>query len=171
MSDVSYSSESLRLAVRLVTRLTLSPRHSERKPPSNDAAQNLAETVLKFLAAFEGVSFPDSESGLVDSIGFFLRNHTNRFPPGSGVRFDELYQKLTTCMEDSPSRMQILLLLFCISRQRAQETPARSQMHKLNITQTVDVPSHSSKVCCPSRARHHLASNGLTEGRPRGHAK
>ena len=157
MSDVSYSSESLRLAVRLVTRLTLSPRHSERKPPSNDAAQNLAETVLKFLAAFDGVSFPDSESGLVDSIGFFLRNHTNRFSPGSGVRFDELYQNLTTCMGDSPPlRMQMLLLLFCISRQRAQETPARSQTHKLNITQTVTAPSHSSKVCyCLSCSHRH----------------
>lgn len=142
MSKEQFSAECLQLAGRLVENLTL--KAASRDGSSNEVTQGLAATVLKFLAAFESISLPDSESGTADSIRFYLRNNADRFPYGSTVRFDELYQKLGSLIKDSALRTRTLLLLLSISRQRAHES-ARIRSSQINIvTHSMDTQRTTS---------------------------
>ena len=139
----SLSPTSLQLASRLVENLTLKSGPQEGAPHGNDVAEGLAATVLKFLAAFESISVPDSEKGTAESIRFHLKSDTDRFPSGSGARFDELHEKTASLLKDSALRNQILLLLLSISRQRPKEK-TRKTTHRLDMVAPPPVTHHHS---------------------------
>lgn len=133
MSKAVFSEECLQLAGRLVENLTF--ESSTHVSVSDDVTKGLATTVLKFLSAYESISLPDSETGIADSIRFYLRSQGDRFPYSSTVRFDELYQKLLTCMPDHSSfRAKSLLLLLSLARQRVSERAKNRQIRADIVT-------------------------------------
>lgn len=137
MSQGSFSSDCVDLTGRLIDQLAVG------SSSDTSAKRGLASTVLKFLSAFEGLSIPDSETGIADSIRFYLRSDDRFSSTSTPLRFDELYHHFCSVNSDGSFRTKVLVLLSALSRQRGKRSNVKSEFTTRALSSTIQPPKVS----------------------------
>eukprot|EP00210_Caulerpa_lentillifera_P002528 g2425.t1 len=140
MSLASVSSDCVDLTGRLIDQLAVG------SSSDSSAKRGLVSTVLKFLSSFDGLSIPDSETGLADSIRFNLRSDDRFSSTATPLRFDELYHHFCAVNSDGSFRTKVLVLLSALSRQRGKSNKTKSDFTVQALSSSIQASQFDSPV-------------------------